>query len=170
MPAQKKYDIRQAKSKPILDAFYIFLTELKQNIQAKGLLDKAVQYTLNQWDALTLFLTDGKIDIDNNAAERAIRPFAIGRKNWLFMGSPKGAKAAANIYSLIESAKLNGLNPEGYLKFILEHKIDEFDTELIQKLMPLNPDIKLLLDPDYPPIKDKADDESDKHDEYLHEK
>ncbi|CAO4835734.1 MAG: hypothetical protein FADNKDHG_01590 [Holosporales bacterium] len=147
----EKYKIRQEKSKPILDAFHTFLKDIQPNVQPKGLLNKAVQYTLNQWDALTFFLTDGKINIDNNAAERAIRPFAVGRKNWLFMGSPNGATAAANIYSLIESAKMNNLNPQGYLKYILEHKIDEGDAALIQKLMPWNPDLKNLIDKDFPP-------------------
>ncbi|CAO5674012.1 MAG: hypothetical protein CNLJKLNK_01424 [Holosporales bacterium] len=149
LPNAEKYKVRQEKSKPILEAFHTFLKDIQPNVQPKGLLHKAVQYTLNQWDALTLFLTDGKIDIDNNAAERAIRPFAVGRKNWMFMGSPNGATAAAYIYSLIESAKMNNLNPQGYLKYILEHKIDELDTELIQKLMPWNPDLKNVIDKDF---------------------
>ena len=150
-PNDKKYEIRQEKSKPILEAFHTFLKDIQPNVQPKGLLHKAVQYNLNQWDALTLFLTDGKIHIDNNAAERAIRPFTVGRKNWLFMGSPNGATAAANIYSLIESAKMNGLNPEKYLKYILEHKIDENNEALIQKLMPWNPDLKNLIGKDFSP-------------------
>lgn len=145
-----KLKIRQEKAKPILDVFYAWLNEIKPHVQQKGLLDKAVQYTLNQWNALTHYVETGDISIDNNAAERQIRPFAIGRKNWLFMGSPTGAKAASNIYSLIETAKLNGLNPEGYLKFILEHKIDENDKALLSKLMPWNAEIKLKIKDEYP--------------------
>jgi transposase len=101
------------------------------------MLDKAVGYTLNQWDSLIYYLEDGNLNIDNNAAERQIHPCAICRKNWLFMGSPEGAKAAAALYSLIETAKLNDVNPEGYLKFLLEHYIDpEADEKFLEKLMP----------------------------------
>jgi transposase len=106
-------------------------------VQPKGMLDKAVGYTLNQWDSLIYYLEDGSVNIDNNAAERQIRPCAIGRKNWMFMGSPDGAKAGAALYSLIETAKLNDVNPEGYLKFLLEHYIDpEADEKFLEKLMP----------------------------------
>lgn len=138
MSVAEKYRIRQEKAKPILASFQEWLLGVKPHVQAKGLLDKAVQYTLNQWDCLSYYAQDGGVDIDNNAAERQIRPFAIGRKNWLFMGSPKGAQAAATLYSLIETAKLNNLNPEGYLKFILEHVIDPNDITLLDKLMPWN--------------------------------
>ena len=134
----EKYRIRQEKAKPILESFQGWLLGVKPHVQAKGLLDKAVQYALNQWSSLSYYVQDGAVDIDNNAAERQIRPFAIGRKNWLFMGSPKGAQAAATLYSLIETAKLNDLNPEGYLKFILEHVIDPNDITLLDKLMPWN--------------------------------
>ena len=150
MRVPDKLKIRKEKATPILNAFYTWLNEIKPHVQQKGLLDKAVQYTLNQWNALTYYVETGDISIDNNAAERQIRPFAIGRKNWLFMGSPTGAKAASNIYSLIETAKLNGLNPEGYLKFILEHKIDENDKALLSNLMPWNAEIKLKIKDEYP--------------------
>jgi len=142
----EKHEIRQEKSKPILDAFHIWLLEIKPNVQPKGMLDKAVQYTLNQWNSLIYYVKDGAVNIDNNAAERHIRPFAIGRKNWMFMGSPDGAKAGAVLYSLIESAKLNGVNPEGYLKFVLEHSIDADDKKLLEKLMPWN----VKISDDYP--------------------
>ncbi|MDP3641347.1 MAG: transposase, partial [Alphaproteobacteria bacterium] len=111
-------------------------------------------YTLNQWSSLIYYLEDGAVNIDNNAAERQIRPFAIGRKNWLFMGSPDGAKAGAALYALIETAKLNDVNPEGYLKFLLEHYIDpDAPAKILEKLMPWNakipedypkPSLKLL--------------------------
>jgi hypothetical protein len=87
---------------------------------------------------LTYYVHNGEVGIDNNAAERQIRPFAIGRKNWLFMGSPDGATAAAALYSLIETAKLNDVNPEGYLRFLLEHTIDPKDSTLMEALMPWN--------------------------------
>lgn len=137
LASAEKHAIRQEKSKPILEAFYEYLREVKPHVQPKGMLDKAVSYTLNQWNALVYYLKDGAVNIDNNAAERQIRPFAIGRKNWLFMGSPDGAKAGATLYSLIETAKLNDINPEGYLKFLLEHTIDPKAHEKnLEKLMP----------------------------------
>lgn len=139
LTSREKHAIRQEKSKPILDAFHIFLQKIKPHVQPKSALDQAIGYTLNQWNSLIYYLKDGAVNIDNNAAERQIRPFAIGRKNWLFMGSPNGATAAAIIYSLIETAKLNDVNPEGYLKFLLEQFIDpDADEEFLKKLMPWN--------------------------------
>ena len=142
LTSEEKQHIRDAQAKPILEAFHGWLLETKLNVQAKGLLDKAIQYTLNQWDSLTYYVQNGQVAIDNNAAERQIRPFAIGRKNWLFMGSPDGAKAAAALYSIIETAKLNDVNPEGYLKFLMEHTLDVNDTELLETLMPWNANIE----------------------------
>jgi len=138
LSSEEKRNIRAIQAKPILDAFHGWLLEIKPHVQARGLLDKAIQYTLNQWESLTYYVQNGAVSIDNNAAERQIKPFAVGRKNWLFMGSPDGAKAAANLYSLIETAKLNDVNPEGYLKFLMEHTIDANDTALMEKLMPWN--------------------------------
>jgi transposase len=141
LPIDQKLHIRQTKSKISLHAFHIWLTEIKPKIPPKSGLYKAVQYALNQWPSLIYYLTDGAVAIDNNAAERQIKPFAVGRKNWLFMGSPDGARAAATLYSLIESAKLNSVNPEGYLKFVLEHKIDDLDEADLERLMPWNVEI-----------------------------
>jgi hypothetical protein len=143
----KKLKTRQEKSKPILDAFYQWLNEIKPNVQPKGGLAKAIGYALNQKEHLMYYVKDGLVDIDNNKAERHIKPFAVGRKNWLFMGSPDGARAGATLYSLIETAKLNGLNPEGYLKHVLSHKIDVTDKKLIENLMPWN----VRLPEEYPP-------------------
>ena len=142
LTADEKQQIREAQAQPILDAFHGWLLEIKTKVQAKGLLDKAIQYTLNQWDSLIYYVHNGAVSIDNNAAERHIRPFAIGRKNWLFMGSPDGANAAAGLYSLIETAKLNDVNPEGYLKFVLEHAINQNDTHQLEALMPWNVNIQ----------------------------
>lgn len=86
----------------------------------KSLLGQAVAYTLNQWNRLKLFLDNGVVGIDNNSAENAIRPFVIGRKNWLFAGTPEGAATSAALYSLIETAKASGLNVYRYLRFIFE--------------------------------------------------
>jgi transposase len=142
-----KLNIRFEKSTPILDAFYQWLTQIKPNVQPKGGLDKAIGYALNQKEQLMYYVKDGSVDIDNNKAERHMKPFAVGRKNWLFMGSPDGARAGAMLLSMIETAKLNGLNPEGYLKHVLSHKIDETDQQLIKTLMPWN----VTLPEEYPP-------------------
>ena len=112
---------RQEVSKPILEALHTWLMSIKPKVPPKSSLAKAINYTLNQWQPLTRYLEDGQLFIDNNAAERQIRPFTVGRKNWLFMGSVEGAKAASVIYSLIETAKANGLNPEAYLTYVLKN-------------------------------------------------
>ena len=77
-------------------------------------------YCLNQWNKLTAFLQDGRLELDNNRSERSIKPFVIGRKNWMFSNTPRGATASATIYSIIESAKENGLNPFTYLQYLFE--------------------------------------------------
>lgn len=109
--------IRQEKSKPILDSLYIHLQNLLSS--SAGTLDpgKAIRYTLGQWGKLVLYLTHGEIYIDNNLVENAIRPFVLGRKNWLFSGSPDGASASAFWYSLLQTAKANDKDP---YKFLLQ--------------------------------------------------
>ena len=89
------------------------------HVPPKMALGKALVYLHNQWDRLIGYLEDGTYPIDNNLAENAIRPFAVGRKNWLFANSQAGAKASANLYSLIQTAKAYGLNPYDYLKQVL---------------------------------------------------
>lgn len=86
----------------------------------KVLLGKAIANCLNQWDRLTGYLKDGRLSMDNNSAENAIRPFVVGRKNWLFAGTPEGAEASALLYSLIETAKANNLEPYSYLRYIFD--------------------------------------------------
>ncbi|MEL0638846.1 transposase, partial [Marinomonas sp. TI.3.20] len=98
-------------------------------------------YNLNQWDKLTVYLTDGRINIDNNRAERAIKPFVIGRKNWLFANTGKGAKSSAILYSIIETAKANGLIPYDYLTTLFETLPllnDESDQKEMDSLLPWN--------------------------------
>jgi transposase len=114
------YQLRQEKAKPILEELKAWLTQLYPQTPPKGLLGKAVAYCLNQWDKLERYINDGRLRIDNNLIENAIRPFVLGRKNWLFSGNPRGAKASAALYSLIETAKANGLEPYRYLRFLFE--------------------------------------------------
>jgi len=112
------YQLRQEKSKRILEEFKIWLRDLYPKTPPKGLLGKAIGYCLSQWAKLERYILDGRLKIDNNLIENAIRPFVLGRKNWLFSGSPRGAKASADLYSLIETAKANGLEPYRYLRFL----------------------------------------------------
>ena len=136
-PPDRIRQIRQEKSKPILETFKVWLEDLHKVAVPKSPFGKAVTYVLKQWKPLTAFLDDGSLDIDNNACERAIRPFAIGRKNWLFMGNPRGAKASAAIYSLIETCKLNDICPYAYLTSVLT-RINSTDQKNYFDLLPWN--------------------------------
>ena len=109
------------KSKPILKELEAFLNRLSGQTPPKGLLGKAVKYTLKNWPLLVRYLEQGYITPDNNAAENAIRPFVVGRKNWLFSGHPNGASASSGIYSLIETAKANGLKPYDYMRYLFDN-------------------------------------------------
>ena len=111
---------RQKHAKPILDDFKGWLEEISYKTPPKGLLGKAISYTLGQWDRLVRYIEDGRLRPDNNLAENAIRPFVVGRKNWLFSGHPNGARASAALYSLIETAKANNLEPYQYLRYLFD--------------------------------------------------
>ncbi|MFZ5571499.1 MAG: IS66 family transposase [Thermodesulfobacteriota bacterium] len=138
------YRLRQEEAKPILDKFHKWL-QIKADITPpRGLLGIAVNYALKNWDRLIRYIDDGRLRPDNNLAENAIRPFVVGRKNWLFSGSPNGASASASLYSLIETAKANGLRPYEYLRFLFE-KLPYTETEQDYKnLLPWNIDSALL--------------------------
>jgi transposase len=113
-------NLRQQEAKPILDRFKTWLEVRHPQVPPKSLLGKAIQYALNQWDKLVVYLEAGFLKPDNNVAENAIRPFVLGRKNWLFAGAPDGAEASATFFSLIETAKANGLEPYAYLRYLFE--------------------------------------------------
>lgn len=104
----------------ILDAYLVWLCQQRARTLPKSAVGQAIAYSLNQWEKLTSFLEDGRLEMDNNRSERSIKPFVIGRKNWLFANSPRGAKASAIIYSLLETAKENQLNPFQYLNYLFE--------------------------------------------------
>jgi len=138
---EKMVALRQEQSAPILEELYACLNALSGKTPPKGLLGKAVNYTLKNWELLVRYLENGHITPDNNAAENALRPFVLGRKNWLFNGHPKGAAASATIYSLIETAKANGLKPYFYLRYLFENLLlaqteDDYRTLLPQSLTP----------------------------------
>ena len=135
---KERYDKRLEKSKPLLDEFYIWLKKQKQQTLPKSAFGQAITYCLNQWDGLNSFLLDGRLEIDNNRAERSIKPFVIGRKNWLFTNTPRGARGSAIIYSIIETAKENNLKPYNYLVYLFEQlpNIDTVDQAAIDSLLP----------------------------------
>lgn len=137
---EKKAEERKEKSKPVLEEFYKWVNEtLTQKIIINKKLKEALTYVINQQKELSMFITDGRIPLTNSLAERAIRPFAVHRKNWLFADSVKGAKANAVYYSLIESAKINKLNIEKYIKYLLE-EIPQIenpnDEKVLEKYLP----------------------------------
>ena len=116
----------------------------------KSLLGKAVNYTLGQWTRLLVYLDHPDMTPDNNLAENAIRPFVIGRKNWLFAGTPDGAKASADLYSLIETAKANNLEPYKYMRYLFEKIPFTESEEDFKALLPMNLIPEQLLLPDHP--------------------
>ena len=129
-------DLRQLESKPVLDEFKTWLDAKVLVTPPKGLLGKAITYTLNNWQRLGRYLENGHLRPDNNLAENAIRPFVVGRKNWLFAGGPDGARATAVYYSLIETAKANGWKAHDYLTYLLENLPLAKTEEDYRKLLP----------------------------------
>lgn len=121
LTAFERYEKRLEISKPVLEAFLVWLKENEKITLPKSLLGKAIAYSLSNWELLTNYLLDGQCALSNNRAERIVKPFVISRKNFLFSKSAVGAKASALYFTLIETAKLNGLNPYLYLKYILDH-------------------------------------------------
>ncbi len=136
---EERYTERQKQSKPLLEAFFGWLHTLESSVNRSSKIGEAVLYALNQEKYLKAYLEDGHLSIDNSAAERAIKNFAIGRRNWLFSKSIKGAEASATVYSITETALLNGLKPYDYVAYILERMKDlgPFPSkEDLQKLLP----------------------------------
>ncbi len=135
---EERLRVRQTKSRPIVEAFYAWLDTLQPGHKK---LKDAVTYAQNQKEALLRFMVDGRIPLSNNAAENAIRPFVIGRKNCLFCKSNDGATAAADTYSLVETAKANGLDVLKYLNFVFRRAPmadGHLTDELLESLMPWN--------------------------------
>ena len=123
-PPDERRAVRRERSRPALDAMHGWLQATLATLSQKSATAKAIRYALTRWDALIRFCDDGRIEIDNNAAERALRCVALGRKNFLFAGSDAGGERAAAIYSLLGSAKLNGYNPEAFLREVLTRIAD----------------------------------------------
>ena len=136
-PPDVRRKIRQAESRPLIEALHRWFTATLQRVSGRSDIAGAIRYALSRWQALTRYLDDGRLAIDNNAAERLIRPLALGRKNWLFAGSDAGGERAAAIYSLIETTKLNRLDPEAYLRHVLE-RIADHTVNRVAELLPWN--------------------------------
>jgi transposase len=136
-PPDERRRQRQARAGPMLDELQAWLGGMVGRVSAKSELATAIGYLLTRWQALTRYRDDGRIEIDNNAAERALRGVSLGRKNYLSMGSDAGGERAAAIYSLVETAKLNGLDPQAYLRDVLE-RIADHPINRIDELLPWN--------------------------------
>ena len=136
-PSDERREVRQAQAKPLLDSLRQWFDATMPKLSRKSETTAAIRYALVRWDALVRYIEDGHIEIDNNAAERSLRGVALGRKNYLFAGSDAGGERAAAIYSLIGSAKLNGLDPEAYLREVLT-RIADHPINHIDELLPWN--------------------------------
>lgn len=134
-PPEIRQAVRQARAGPLLDALREWLRAMLTRTSKKSELATAIGYVLTRWTAFTRYRDDGRIEMDNNAAERALRVVALGRKNFLFCGSDAGGERAAAIYSLIGTAKLNGVEPEAYLRYVIE-RIGEHPINLVDELLP----------------------------------
>jgi len=145
-PTDERLKARQEKSRPIMDAFWKWLVAEGGHVLPQSTLGKAINYAIPIWHRLEVFLSDGRVPIDNNLAENAIRPFAVGRRNWLFFDQSTGAEASTSFYTLIESAKANNLEPMHYLRFLFTC-IEHFGSEMMpwEKMLP-TPAIRTFAD------------------------
>ncbi len=135
--AETRRAVRQARSVPFLTDLKAHLETSLNRISGKSDLAKAIRYSLNRWEALSRFTEDGRLEMSNNAAERAIRPLTLGRRNWTFLGSDSGGKRAAILFTLIQSCKLNGVNPESYLADLIG-RVSDHPANRIDELLPWN--------------------------------
>jgi transposase len=135
-PEQRRA-VRQAEIKPMVEALHVWMRAQRQRVSNKGAIAKAMDYMLKRWNAFARFLDDGRLCLSNNAAERAVRGIAVGRRNWTFAGSDRGGERAAAIYTLIETAKLNDVDPQAWLADVLARMPDHANRDLHQ-LLPWN--------------------------------
>ena len=141
---EEKYEERQKQSRPVMDALFEWLRTMEDSVDRSSLIGDAILYTLNQEVYLRRYLENGHLSIDNNSAERALKNFAVGRRNWLFAKSVRGADASALVYSITETALLNHLKPYAYLTYILDElrKMGAFPKEEeLKKLLPWSEDL-----------------------------
>ena len=137
-PAAMGLAVRQNRALPLLDELRDWLTAQRRQLSSKNVLTRAIQYALSRWEALTRYAGDGRLAIDNNVAERALRTIAITRKNFLFLGSEAGGERAAILYTVLETAKLNGLDPEAYLADVIDRMAKGHSINRLGELLPWN--------------------------------
>ena len=135
--ALERSQVRQERSRPLVEALGLWLREQHARLSPNSQVAKAIAYSLNGWDALIRFLEDGRLCMSNNAAERALRCVAVGRRNWTFAGSDEGGRRAAAIYTLIETAKLNSVDPQAWLADVLG-RINDQQASRLGELLPWN--------------------------------
>ena len=135
---EQRFTARQTHAAPVLDELKLWLEAQCCRLSSKLELTKAMRYALARWDALTLYTRDGRIGIDNNPAERSLRGIALTRKNFLFLGSDAGGERAAILYTVLESAKLNGLDPEAYLAAVIDRLAEGHLINKLAELLPRN--------------------------------
>ncbi|MCW5738437.1 MAG: IS66 family transposase [Enhydrobacter sp.] len=138
LPPTERHAVRLAESALVLERLREWVDDTRPRVAPKTPLGQALGYLHNHWSGLTRFLDDGRLAIDNNAAENAIRPFVVGRRNWLFSATTDGATASANLYSLIDTAKANGLDPYAYLRHVFTQLPGATCVEDIEALLPLH--------------------------------
>jgi transposase len=138
LPPEQRHAHRDRHARPILDEMRAWLDQSLPQVPPTSATGKALYYLHNEWPKLVRYLDDGRLEIDNNLAENAIRPFVLGRKNWLFSNSVSGVQASANLYSLIETAKANGLEPYAYLRYLFTELPQALTVNAIEALLPAN--------------------------------
>jgi transposase len=136
-PAAERSEVRRARARPLIDELHRWMEKKLSGLSRKSEVAAAIRYALSRWRALVRYVDDGRIEIDNNSAERALRAVVMGRHNYLFAGSDSGGERAAAIYTLIGTAKLNGIDPEAYLSSVLAH-IADHPINRIRELLPWN--------------------------------
>ena len=146
-PSDERRTIRQARAAPLLAEFHTWMEKTLRSLSPKGETAEAIRYALSRWRALTRYVDDGRIEIDNSAAERALRAVALGRKNYLFCGSDGGSESAAAIYTLLGTARLNGIDPERWLREVLSRLADH-PLSRIEELLPWNTAVDLQRGPE----------------------
>ncbi len=134
---EERRQVRHERSRPRVEALGVWLREQHAKLSPRGKVAKAIAYSLNAWDALLRFLDDGRLCMTNNAAERALRCIAVGRNNWTFAGSDAGGRRAAAIYTLIDTAKLNDVDPQAWLADVLA-RLQDHPAKRIAELLPWN--------------------------------
>jgi transposase len=137
LTTQERLRVRHERSRPLVVALESWLREQRAKLSGQSTIAKAIAYSLTRWAALTRFLDDGRLCISNNAAERELRGVAVGRKNWTFAGSDEGGRRAAAIYTLIQTAKLNGIDPQAWLADVLA-RLPDHPARRISELLPWN--------------------------------